>query len=263
MEIVGNNEFVVRQIERLRHVVKLLAPFQPAVLTASVAAWAFLAWVLWQRQFVVANWVTAVVAVLSVLALGVPRWVDALSAEANNHAKGLAGEQATANLLKKLLNSNWTLYQNVTLPDQLGDIDGILVGTSGVFLLEIKTYSGIYQNSGSKWLQKTPDQAWELVKKSPTHQVQKNVERLTGWLLEQDLPIVVQPRLVWAGDGLILQEEPDVSFWLLNQEQVIVDELRRGEAISAETIAQLNRCLKTRIETDNQHDLLPTAPILG
>lgn len=266
MEIVGNNEFVVRQIERLRRVVRLLAPFQPAVLMASVAAWAFLALLLWQREFQIANWVTAMVAVLSVLALGLPRWVEGLSAEADNHAKGLAGEQALADLLKKLLDTNWTLYQNMTLPDQPGDIDGILVGTGGIFLLEIKTYSGTYQNSGSKWLQRTPDQGWEPIKKSPTHQVQKNVERLTHWLNEQEVAIVVQPRLVWAGDGLILQEEPDVPFWLLNQEQAIKDELRRIEAaspISAETILQLNSLLKTRISTDKQNELLPTSPFLG
>ena len=109
MEIVGNNEFVVRQIERLRRVVRLLAPFQPAVLMASVAAWAFLALLLWQRQFQIANWVTAVVAVLSLLALGLPRWVEGLSAEADNHAKGLAGEQALADLLKKLRHTVFDL----------------------------------------------------------------------------------------------------------------------------------------------------------
>lgn len=53
---------------------------------------------------------------------------------------GAAGEQATARALRPLLKQGWILYNDVET--EYGNIDHILVGPAGVFILESKRLAG-------------------------------------------------------------------------------------------------------------------------
>ncbi|MGB1251606.1 MAG: nuclease-related domain-containing protein [Candidatus Promineifilaceae bacterium] len=252
MNIVGNYAAVVEQRDRLSRIVRLFAPFRMALLFAAVAVWGVLGWLLWTEQVSLLSEAPAVAAVLSVAALGLPRWVDSLSAEIDTHNKQIESNNALATTLGNLLNSDWTLFQMVKLPNQTEPLDALLLGPAGVYLPLIKTYADTHQNSGSKWQRRAADDSWDLLDENPTRQALAKAKAVTTWLREKNVTASVQPRLVWAGRGLLLQEEPDVPFWLLNQVQAIQDDLGRGVGISAETQAQLQTLFHTLISADPQ-----------
>lgn len=64
--------------------------------------------------------------------------------------KGLEGE----NMVLKYLNTlpkNYFVFHDVTLPDKKGNIDHIVIGPSGLFVIETKNYTGKYRIDGNKW----------------------------------------------------------------------------------------------------------------
>ena len=265
MQTSGTYDPIMRQVKQLRHIVAVLSPLRLIVLICGIAAWIFLlGLVWWMNQWRFFSGIVTVAAALSILALGLPRWLDDLSAEADNQAKQVAGGAELATTLAQMLDANWTLYKNCQLPKQANNIDAILLGPNAVYLLEIVTYAAVYQNSGGKWLRRASDDSWQLVDTNPTGQTLVKAEQLTGWLREQGIEIEIQSRIVWAGEGLVLQEEPDVSFWLLNQAQAIKDELRREVGkISAETHLKLKPLLETLTSNVAQVEKLPIQPLLS
>ena len=265
MQVVGSYMLIEQKIKRLGHLVGMLSPLRLVILICGIFAWVFLVGlVLWSDHWRFASHVVTAAAGLSIVALGLPRLVDALSAEAEGHAKQVSGGEKLSATLAQMLDAEWTLYQNCKLPSQTNTIDAILLGPNVIYLLEIVVYAAVYQNSGSKWLRRASDDSWQLVDTSPTDETLTKSAQLAEWLREQGIEIKIQPRIVWAEGGLILQEEPDVPFWLLNQAQAIKDELRRGMGeISAETRPQLVTLLETLTSDAAHTEKLSTKPLLS
>lgn len=72
---------------------------------------------------------------------------------------GADGEKKTARALRPLLREGWLLIND--LPRSSGDIDYVLIGPSGVFLLEIKNLSGLVSVVSDtldvRWLEEPQD----------------------------------------------------------------------------------------------------------
>lgn len=67
----------------------------------------------------------------------------------NTYRKGQEGENQVVEVMRRNLDGQWTLFRNLTLPGRNpADIDAVLVGPSGVWTLEIKSYAGEYRNYG-------------------------------------------------------------------------------------------------------------------
>jgi hypothetical protein len=141
-----------------------------------------------------------------------------LDKKVDNYRKGQEGENRVDDVMNASLNGEWTLFRNVTLPGRGGgDLDSILVGPAGVWVLEIKTLSGVFRNIGDQWECRT-GKKWELVKKNPSRQAKRNAARLAGFLEADGINQWVKPAVVWANPESALGiENPSVAVWKLDR----------------------------------------------
>jgi len=165
-----------------------------------------------------------VLAIILAIFWGLMRLVDLLLSKANQRLKreievarkGQEGEERLLEALRQGLDENWTLFRNVILPGRnQGDLDAVLVGPPGVWVLEVKMFSGEYRNSGEHWEYRAGRQ-WRLLKKSPSRQARDNAVRLASFFRADGLSQWVEPVVVWANDESPLTvDNPAVAVWSL------------------------------------------------
>lgn len=68
----------------------------------------------------------------------------------SNYNKGKTGEAAVENELKEL-DDNYILLNDVNLPGSYGNIDHIVMGPNGIFVLETKNFAGDISCNGDNW----------------------------------------------------------------------------------------------------------------
>lgn len=86
---------------------------------------------------------------------------------------GLQGEKTVTKLLIKTLNDDYYLLNDIYLQGGGGDIDHIVLGPNGVFVLETKNWSGKITCNGDGWHRPgKPDMG------SPSRQVKRNVAKI-------------------------------------------------------------------------------------
>lgn len=165
-----------------------------------------------------------------------------------NVQAGHEAEERTSHLLGSLLNDNWTLYRNVTLSDgRNDDIDAVLVGPSGVYVLEIKAYSGLHRYSTTRWEVAMGGGRWQAKEWNPARQAADGQKRLMSFLGSQGLGhIKVEPRVVWAGEGRVeVVGQPPVLFWFLSSPNIasfLKKDLWRGATrLRANDLANLDK----------------------
>jgi hypothetical protein len=57
-------------------------------------------------------------------------------------ARGAAGEQATAALLRRLAPSRWTVLHDLAVPGSRANIDHLVIGPTGVWVVDTKAFRG-------------------------------------------------------------------------------------------------------------------------
>lgn len=169
-------------------------------------------------------------------------FIKTWDSERDHYAAGRQGEERVAELLRQRLNDRWTLFRNVLLPDGKGDIDAVLMGPTGIFVLEVKAYSGYTRNIGQYWQRKAFG-VWRTTRHNPTRQVRSNALRLHGYLKKRGVDVYVEPRVVWAGAGRLWLEKPEVTVWQLTQPAYLFRDLEQGRPISEDALAQVQRVL--------------------
>jgi hypothetical protein len=87
---------------------------------------------------------------------------------------GLRGEKQVANLLTHTLNDDYYLLNDLYLRDGGGDIDHIVLGPNGVFVLETKNWNGNISCNGDEW-QRSGKQNFSG---SPSRQVKRNAAKI-------------------------------------------------------------------------------------
>ena len=86
---------------------------------------------------------------------------------------GWQGEKSVAKLLSKTLSNDYYLINAVYLHDGGGDIDHIVLGPNGVFVLETKNWSGKMTCSGDDW-----QRLGKRNMGSPSRQVKRNAVKI-------------------------------------------------------------------------------------
>lgn len=94
---------------------------------------------------------------------------------------GERGEDEVVAELKRLLDNRWRLFRNAIVPGSDADLDAVLVGPTGVLVLEIKAYSGSFRVRGSEW-QYRSNNNWRPVDRNPIKQAVWNRQRLARYL---------------------------------------------------------------------------------
>ena len=90
------------------------------------------------------------------------------------YSGGWEGEKSVAKLLSKTLSDDYYLINDVYLHDGGGDIDHIVLGPNGVFVLETKNWSGKITCNGDQW--QRPGK--RNFKGSPSRQVKRNAAKI-------------------------------------------------------------------------------------
>ena len=156
--------------------------------------------------------------------------VGRLRAGQRNFAQGRKGEEEMVSFLEGHLNGKWYLFRNVVLPDEKGDIDGVLIGSKGIYALEVKAYTGYNRNVGSRWQRRLRGH-WRTLDRNPTRQARRNAARLGTYLKEHGVEAWVEPRVVWAGSGKLWLERPTVPVWQLSNLTHLLEDIERGRKL--------------------------------
>lgn len=99
--------------------------------------------------------------------------------------KGDAGEKRMSEYLQQLPKS-FHVFNDVKLPGSRGNIDHIVVGPTGIFVIETKNYSTSYIVQNDKWYYKTR-YGPKLADHNPGKQVKSNAMRLRKFLIKRGI----------------------------------------------------------------------------
>jgi hypothetical protein len=135
-----------------------------------------------------------------------------------NYRKGQEGEEKVVEAMRGTLDGTWALFRNVVLPGRnRADIDGVLVGPSGVWALEVKTLSGEYRNTGDQWEYRAGNR-WSRMRSSPSQQARKNAARLGSFLRADGIKQWIEPAVIWASpESPLAVVNPTVRVWRLDR----------------------------------------------
>lgn len=64
--------------------------------------------------------------------------------------QGLKGESHVGLEIQKTLSDDYTIYRNAIIRREYGDIDFILIGPTGIFILEVKSHNGLIKLEGNQ-----------------------------------------------------------------------------------------------------------------
>jgi hypothetical protein len=123
--------------------------------------------------------------------------------EASSTRKGWEGEQSVASELS-YLNDEFLLLNDVMLPGGRGNIDHILIGPTGVFVLETKNYSGKYVCYGDRWFFQGVRRKYAV--SSVSVQAKNNANTLASLIHASGFTVDVNPVVIFT--------HPSVQLWL-------------------------------------------------
>jgi hypothetical protein len=162
--------------------------------------------------------------------------LNRLDKQIDNFREGQKGEERVVEVILQTLDGNWSLFRNIQLPGRnKGDLDTVLVGPSGAWVLEIKNFSGEYRNIGEQWEYRVGN-SWKLHKKSPSRQARNNAARLGNFLKADGIQQWVDAAVVWANqESRLTVENPSVAVWQLDRLPDELGNVWQEEKISAAT----------------------------
>jgi len=117
--------------------------------------------------------------------------------------KGIQGEERVTWELSHL-GDEFLLLNDVMLPGGSGNIDHIVIGRTGVFVIETKNYSGKYVCYGDRWFFQGRRQKYNV--SSVSVQARNNARILANLLHSLGFTVEVNPIIVFA--------HPLVQLWL-------------------------------------------------
>lgn len=133
---------------------------------------------------------------------------------------GLSGEEALRDKLREILSSDYKVIYNYPTPH--GDIDALVVGPTGVFVLEAKNHNGYITVDENGWHRQKVGQMGTVYDASignPEKQAKKNVWFISNHLKQKGIK-------VWV-DYFVVFTNPEVKLEVKNGNKRIIhiDEL--------------------------------------
>jgi hypothetical protein len=146
---------------------------------------------------------------------------------------GQEGEDLAIQTIVQALDGNWRLFRNVNVPGpNKGDLDIILVGPPGVWVLEVKNFRGEYRNIGDTWEYKH-GKHWKTASTNPSRQANNNALRLKNFLKADSIDVFVNQAVVWANqESPLTVENPSVAVWQYGRLPDELGNIWHGEKLS-------------------------------
>ncbi len=129
--------------------------------------------------------------------------------QVKNQVTGSLGEWGISLLLKSLPDT-WVMFNNAIIPtNRIGtftEIDHLIIGPGGIFLIEVKTWKGSFSAYKDNWKRREGEN-WVKVTNSPTSQSAYHQKMFRQWITTQvpNLPPdcimapVIFPVAKWLG----------------------------------------------------------------
>lgn len=89
--------------------------------------------------------------------------------------------ESTGNAFATLLDNRYVFIRNVS-QRQLGYIDAVLVGVSGVLVCRITDRVGSFYNEGEHWMRRVDNGKWRTMRWSPTRECLTDMRKLEAFL---------------------------------------------------------------------------------
>ena len=109
-------------------------------------------------------------------------------AASRNFRQGREGEQWVAERVSAQLDSRWTAFRNLKLPNRKGDLDLVLVGPAGVYVLEVKAYGRTVRVNNGVW-EEQHGRHWRSMSDNPQAQATGGAVDLRDWLNRHNIVI--------------------------------------------------------------------------
>jgi len=104
--------------------------------------------------------------------------------QAKNQFKGNAGKWGISLILQHFPDK-WNMFNNALIPTNnfgnLTEIDHLIIGSKGVFLLEVKTWKGSFSAYKDKWKRREGN-SWVEISNSPTSQSVYHQQTFRRWI---------------------------------------------------------------------------------
>ena len=110
---------------------------------------------------------------------------------------GRKGEEHVVEALRTALDSRWTIYRNLQLPDRKSDLDLILVGPGGVWAVQIKATAAPLRVHEGRW-QVRRGGRWVAAKPDPGAQVTQQATALNDFFKRQGIARFVERAIALA-----------------------------------------------------------------
>lgn len=128
--------------------------------------------------------------------------------QAKKQIKGSLGENFTSLFLMSF-PQDWVMFQNALIPTtngKLTEIDRLVIGEKGIFLIEVKTWKGSFAAYRDNW-KRRENNHWIPLENSPTAQNLYHQTMFQQWMASQDIALppdfisspVVFPGAKWLG----------------------------------------------------------------
>ncbi len=110
----------------------------------------------------------------------------------NSWFKGDKGEKIVSRHIESL-PAGYYIFDDVTIPNGRGNIDHLVIGPTGIFVIETKNYSGSFQIYGDKWKRRNGF-SYSPIKSAPGRQAKINSRDLNELLNSKK----VVKRKIWV-----------------------------------------------------------------
>jgi hypothetical protein len=112
---------------------------------------------------------------------------------------GLEGEKRVAKLLNDTLNDEYYLINAAYFRDGNGDIDHIVLGPNGLFVVETKNWSGRITCNGDEWYRQNRHKKSDSAS-NPSRQVKRNATRVKNAI---ESSATLRPLRIWV-EGIVV-----------------------------------------------------------
>jgi len=180
-----------------------------------------------------------------VLVALVPVTVSAIFRRRYNIWKaGARGEKAVAKALQRL-DDSYYLLNAVVLPGGKGDIDHILLGSKGVFVIEAKNYSGKVMCKGDEWYRRKRGAKKTVRTESISGQVMRNASDLYDFLQRRTrLSLQVNPVCVFVNPLVQLElKNPTVPVLRLENLTKFIQNVEPSSSLSERELKSVAQSL--------------------
>ena len=160
---------------------------------------------------------------------------------------GRKGEDQVVEQLAQVLDDRWTIYRNLQLPGRRDDLDVILVGPGGVWVVQVKAFSMPLRFHEGRW-EYQRGRGWARCEaRHDPAQVSGQAKRLNDYLKANGIERWVERAIALAGrQPYDLVKSADLPVWLSYNIETKARQLATRYPPSPDELARINDLLGRR-----------------